>query len=192
MRRSLLVISLSLVALATLSIGWFGWSTAGAEDDEDDGNRGRGGGSGLQFDASLSGAQEVSPPAPAGGVVTETSGDVMVRFSKDLSEANFRLRVFNGKEITQAHFHCGRPGENGPVVVFLFGLEPDGVDVNGELSSGTLTNASFTGADCLGPIGRPVNNIASLAFAMRDGLVYANAHSIANPPGEVRGQMLEK
>ena len=41
--------------------------------------------------------------------------------------------------------------------------------------------------DCPALIGRPVNNIASLAFAMRDGLIYANVHTVAHSGGEVGG-----
>jgi hypothetical protein len=46
--------------------------------------------------------------------------------------------------------------------------------------------------DCPALRGRPINNIASLAFAMRDGLIYANVHTVANTGGEVRGQLLER
>jgi hypothetical protein len=46
--------------------------------------------------------------------------------------------------------------------------------------------------DCPTPIGMPINNIASLAFAMRDGLIYANVHTVANSGGEARGQLLER
>jgi hypothetical protein len=34
-------------------------------------------------------------------------------------------------------------------------------------------------------------NIADLADAMRDSNIYVNVHTVANPPGEVRGQLLE-
>lgn len=146
----------------------------------------------FRFRASLDGAQEVTLPGPINGVETDTTASIRLTFNRALSQAEFRLRVRNGVAITQAHLHCGRAGENGPVVVFLFG--PDGgVDVNGTLESGTLTNTGITevGADCVPNIGRPINNIASLLSAILDGLVYANVHSVANPPGVVRGQILD-
>jgi hypothetical protein len=77
-------------------------------------------------------------------------------------------------------------------VVFIFGPVDAGVDVDGELAEGTVTNADFRVADCVSAIGRPVNNIASLSFAARGGLIYANVHSLAHTAGEVRGQLLEK
>lgn len=81
---------------------------------------------------------------------------------------------------------------NGPVVVFLFGPADPGIDVDGLLAEGELTNANFEEADCVTVIGTPVNNIASLAFAARNGLIYANVHTEANPAGEVRGQLFEE
>ena len=139
--------------------------------------------SGFEFEAKLSGAQEV----PA--VTTVTGGSLDIEFDAALTEANFVLRVTDGDDVTQAHLHCNRAGQNGPVVAFLYGLGPT-TDVDGILSSGTLTNASLTGADCVPSIGRPINNVAALAFAARDGLIYVNAHTVAHPPGEVRGQLV--
>ena len=87
-----------------------------------------------------------------------------------------------------AHFHCARPGVTGPVA---FGMvSPGPCMFDGTELRCTLTNADFSGADCIPGVGRPVNNIAALALAMRDGLVYANVHTSDNPPGEVRGQLL--
>jgi len=137
----------------------------------------------LKFGATLSGAQEV----PA--VSTATTGSVEVTFDDALTQATFRIVVNNGVNVTMAHFHCHRPGQNGPVVAFLFGPVA-GTNVNGELAAGTLTNADIAAVDCVTPIGRPVNNLASLAFAARDGLIYANVHTVANSGGEIRGQLL--
>ena len=150
-----------------------------------------GDGNSFQFKVDLSGAQEISPPAPVNGVDTVTTGKLQIFFNQSLSEANFRLHVQEGATITQAHLHCGRAGENGPVVVFLFGPVDAGVDVDGTLTRDTLFNADITdiGPDCKSVIGRPVNNIASLASAARDGLIYVNVHSVNNPAGEVRGQL---
>ena len=113
-------------------------------------------------------------------------------FAPDLSEFTFSLTVQNGGWVTQAHLHCGRPGENGAVVVFLSGFNPEGADVNGLLAEGTRTNAEIEAgaSDCETLIGRPVRNIASLAAAAAEGLIYANVHTVANPPGEVRGQLI--
>ena len=148
-------------------------------------------GKSLKFRVHLSGAQEVTPPAPVNGVETNTTGKLQIIFNKSLSRAFFRLRIFDGIGITQVHLHCGRAGENGPVAVFLFGLEENGVDVDGTLARGTLVNndISSINPDCEAAIGRQVNNMASLALAAQEGLIYANVHSLAYPPGELRGQL---
>ena len=172
-------LSAVLTLLATAGLANIAY---GGDDDGD-------GGHALRFRATPTGAQEVTAPP---GVVTDTKGRFRINFNKGLSEADFRLIVRDGTEITQAHIHCGRAGTNGPVVAFLFGFVAGGVDVDGKLSAGTLTNDDLTGADCVPYIGSPVNNIASLGFAARDGLTYVNVHSVANPAGEVRGQLLER
>ena len=147
----------------------------------------------FDFEAHLSGAQEVVVMEEAvvpGGVDTQAVGRAAVRFDRSLSRASVGVRVrgLTGA-FAAAHFHCGRPGENGPVV---FGLvEPGMLTFDGGRIRGDITNADYTGADCLPIIGRPVNNIASLALAMHDGLIYANVHTDLHPAGEIRGQMLD-
>ena len=149
----------------------------------------------FDLQARLSGEQEVTPPAapsiPSLGVITDTRARVQIQVEKDLSSFRFRLIVRNGNDVTQAHLHCGRPGQNGPVVVFLSALNAQGQDVNGVLAHGTRRNEHIEpgAAACEELIGRPINNIASLAAAAFDGLIYANVHTIQNPAGEVRGQL---
>jgi hypothetical protein len=136
-----------------------------------------------KFKAFLAGAQEVP------GTDTSASGDISVRFNRSLSRVTVDLkisRLLGG--FAAAHFHCNRPGANGPVA---FGLvNPGPLSFDGRRIRGTLTNADFTGADCADVVGRPVNNIAALAFAMRDGLIYVNVHTSTFPGGDIRGQML--
>ena len=139
-------------------------------------------GDGLKFEAELSGAQEVAD------VSTDAEGTITARFDEELTEVKIKLKVKNSAGMfTKAHFHCALPGENGFIA---FGLvDPGPLAFDRGKVEGTLTNADFTGADC-DLIGRPVNNIAALAFAMRDGLIYINVHSTEFGSGEIRGQML--
>jgi hypothetical protein len=145
------------------------------------------------FEATLSGAQEVVFDVEGtlipGGTDSPGSGRIIATFDKAFSSVRVNLRVVNlTGSLAAAHFHCGRPGENGPVVFGL--MNPGPLEFDGKRIRGTLTNADYTGADCLEVVGRPVNNLVSLALAMRDGLIYANVHSDLFPAGEIRGQML--
>jgi len=150
----------------------------------------------FEFGATLSGAQEPVPPeaptTPSPGVATQMTGTLEVAVQPDLSSLAYRLVVTNGVGVTASHLHCGRPGENGPVVIPLSPANPAGQDVNGVLAEGTLRNENIDpGATvCEELIGRPVRNIASLAAAAALGLIYANVHTVANPSGEIRGQLI--
>lgn len=137
----------------------------------------------FRFKAELTGTAEV----PA--VATETDGRAEVRVDDDREEAEFRIRVDDGIAVTQSHLHCAPAGQNGPVIAFLFGLEPGGVNVDGDLARGELTDADIlpAGATCT----VPVHDIASLAHAMQAGIIYANVHTVAHPGGEIRGQLMD-
>lgn len=142
--------------------------------------------SGLRCEAKLSGAQTT------GNVETDASGKLVAKFDAAFTEVDVRLRVRGAPDASRAHFHCARPGANGPIAFGLFAPGP--LSFNGRVARGTLINEDFNGAECDVVDGnfvdRPVNNIAALAFAMRDGLVYINVHTPANPSGEIRGQMV--
>ncbi len=147
----------------------------------------------LDFEATLTGAQEVvlddQDAFVPGGTGSGAQGRMEADFDEGLSVLRVNLRVVElGNAFSAAHFHCARPGENGPIV---FGLvNPGPLAFDGQDIRGTLSNADYTGEDCSEVIGRPVNNLAALALAMRDGLIYANVHTDAFPMGEIRGQML--
>ena len=74
--------------------------------------------------------------------VRDSQGQAQAIFhlSEDGTELDFKLIASNIVDVTQSHIHCGLPGVNGPVVVFLYGLGPT-VSPNGVLSEGTITNA---------------------------------------------------
>ncbi|HEX7060871.1 MAG TPA: CHRD domain-containing protein [Woeseiaceae bacterium] len=177
--RSLAGLKAISTALPLSLVGVFGF--AYADDDED-------------FEATLSGDQEVvvddQDVFVPGGTGSGARGRIDADFNAPYTVLDVHL-VIEGLTNTfaAAHFHCGPPGANGPIV---FGLvNPGRLTFDGVAVVGRLTNADYTGEDCTEIIGRPVNNLVSLAFAMRDGLVYANVHTDTFPNGEIRGQMLD-
>lgn len=136
------------------------------------------------FKARLSGAEEVPP------VVTNASGRFKIEFKRDLTAGEFELRLNDIVRVTQAHIHCAPPGVNGPIAAFLAGFHERGWDVDGKwVSDTTITDANViplaAGAACPNNI----QTLADLVRAMEDGNTYVNAHTIANPGGEVRGQI---
>ncbi len=139
---------------------------------------------GQHFRAHLSSAEEVPPVT----VASHATGQANFQLSKDGTELGFKLIVANIENINQAHIHCGAAGVAGPVVAFLYGLNPV-VSPDGILSQGTLTAASVIprapSAACPGGIA----DFAELIAKMQSGDAYVNVHTLANPPGEIRGQI---
>jgi hypothetical protein len=138
----------------------------------------------LAFQTCLSGAQERPNP-----VLTDATGRVRAVFDCGLSQVRVHARLDDVVGFTAAHFHCHRPGENGPVVLGLINPGPCALD--GDRIACTLNNSHVTGANCANSIGRPINNIAALQDAMARGEIYFNVHTMANPGGEIRGQVRE-
>jgi len=139
-------------------------------------------GSQRNFRAHLAGRDEVLP------VDTRAQGQAIVRISEDETSLAFKLIVANIQEVTQAHIHCGAAGENGPVVVFLYGLA-DPTSPNGVLSEGTITNADVIARPDSPECPGGVANFADLVAKIRSGDAYVNVHTVDNPGGEVRGQL---
>jgi CHRD domain len=99
--------------------------------------------------------------------------------------AEYTLRVNSGVLVTQAHLHCAPAGVNGPVIVFLAGFRPEGWDVDGRW----ISNATITDANVILTTTLCGATLAQVFKAARDGNVYVNVHSVANPAGVVRGQL---
>ena len=136
-----------------------------------------GGNEGRDFRADLSGDEEVPP------VDTATTGKLRVRFADDFSSATIRFDLDDAERITQAHFHCGEEGVNGPVIIFLAGFHDRGWDIDGRwLDNVTITDQNIVNTSC-------GSTLREVAEAMKDGRIYVNAHSVAHPSGEVRGQV---
>ena len=122
------------------------------------------------FTADLSGANEVPP------VDTEASGAVeavLDGLSLTVS-GSFEGLVTDYNTAVGSHIHRAAADANGPVI---FPLNPT---LDGDNRGGTF---------------EPGNNTFTLTQAEADdlaaGLYYVNVHSVGNPSGEVRGQLVE-
>lgn len=135
------------------------------------------------FTASLKGRNEVSP------VDTNAQGQAVLKLNNDETELQFKLIAANIEGVTQAHIHCGAADVNGPVVAFLFPLNPAGVDVNGILSEGTITQANVIPRPDSPACPGGVANFDDMLEKIRSGEAYVNIHTTANPGGQVRGQL---
>lgn len=130
---------------------------------------------GPNYTASLSGANEVPP------VETDASGIFIGGYNSTDDTFDWDLDA-QGAEFTMGHIHLGEPGENGPIVVTLFmvGEEEDpttDVDLAGSVSFEDLENDLE-------------DNWPAFLDALENGELYVNLHSVDNPAGEIRGQLL--
>jgi hypothetical protein len=121
---------------------------------------------GISFDAMLTGAQEVPP------VTTTAQGVGFFTIEPDLSALNFDVYVTGlSGAISDAHLHLGPVGVKGGVIV------PLGSAVNGNRIKGSV---DF--------INNP--NWPKIYEAAIKGHLYVNVHTVANPSGEIRGQLM--
>jgi len=129
------------------------------------------------FRARLSGDNQVPV------VATNSGGRFQIVVNNGATAGEYTLRVDSGVRITQAHFHCGAAGVNGPVIVFLAGFHAAGWDVDGQwVSNATITDANVVNTACGA-------TLAEIFQQARTGNVYVNVHSVAHPGGVVRSQL---
>jgi len=133
------------------------------------------------FTAHLSSDNEL----PLGTVESDGQGQAIFTLSEDGLSLEYKLIVANIENVLQAHIHCGSATENGSVIVFLFGLVPGGVTVNGVLAEGTITADDLRpGASC-----PDLDTFEELLERLRNGTAYVNVHTTFRPAGEIRGQI---
>ena len=76
-------------------------------------------------------------------------------------------------------------GTNGPIVVWLYPSGPPAQlipgDTEGRLASGVITEANL-----VGPL---TGHWQDFLDAIEAGNIYANVHTVAHPPGEIRDQV---
>jgi len=118
------------------------------------------------FKATLSGNDYV----PA--VTTSAKGEAIFELSEDGKELSYNIIVTDIKNVTAAHIHQGKKGENGPPVALI--------DIKGEKGKITVN-------ELMGSLkGKTVNDLIEQIEA---GNAYVNIHTGKHPDGEIRGQI---
>ena len=117
----------------------------------------------ADYHALLTGDHEVPP------VDTDAVGLGTFHLYSDLSTLDYRLAVTDIVSVTAAHLHTGWPDENGGVAIGL-----------------------YDGSVPFGP-GMPISGLRDLGAGhlldLISGYYYANVHTAAHGPGEIRGQV---
>jgi hypothetical protein len=145
---------------------------------------------------TLQGHDFVSNPNGAGEVPANASravGSLYARLSPDGTQFSYKLAVANINNVTQAHIHCGAAGLNGPIVLWLYPSGPPSLlipgNTTGVLNEFTATNANVIARPPSSTCPTGVADLAQLVTLLRTGGAYANVHTQAFPPGEIRDQV---
>ena len=123
----------------------------------------------FQYQASLGGVYVVPP-------VTSSASGTFAMTVEGIT-ATYTLNVGSIQNATAAHIHLGAAGENGGVVASLFAPSDPASSI---AASGTITTL-------LGPL---ADDIVGFGEALVAGRLYVQVHTQANPPGELRGQIV--
>lgn len=135
------------------------------------------------FFTRLKGRNEVPP------VDSDAFGVAKFAANERQTKIKFFLQVNNIRNFVQAHIHFGRAGENGPVLVFLFGAdlstiaEQEGITTREGTVQGIITDEDIVENN----VG--VRNVRDLLKLMERGKTYVNVHTEQNVNGEIRGQI---
>jgi hypothetical protein len=99
---------------------------------------------------------------------------------------SYKITLNNIDKVTMAHIHKGKAGENGPIIVTLFNspTSPTG-RLNG---NNTLVQGNIIADNLEGLLAG--KRIPDLIKMIKDNDAYANVHTVQNPKGEIRSQIL--
>jgi len=163
-----------------------------------------GGQGGVNMGTHMTGAEEVftpTPPSTATPADSRGQGEAIFRVNSD-GTVDFRVIASNIDNVIMSHIHCGLPGANGPIRMWLYPvIGPTGAPgPNGSgPHDGVLASGTFDPAGVICPASA-VGTAMPLIDAMRAGLTYVNVHTNDGvdgtnsgpgdfPGGEIRGQL---
>jgi hypothetical protein len=158
----------------------------------------------------LAGNQEPTPVPPAPSPVdSQAQGQAILQIADDNLSFDYKLIASNIENITQAHIHCGPPGVNGGIFIWLYpsvtstsALTTADGRHNGVLAQGTVISGATLHVRIVPPSAVCPGGVANFAQALekiRSGQAYVNVHTNDQvaptntgpgdfPGGEIRGQ----
>ena len=133
-----------------------------------------------EFVSKMTGSQEVPPKN------TAATGTATFEPTPDGMKLSYKITLNNIDKVTMAHIHKGKPGENGPIIVTLFNSpsSPTG-KLNG---NNTLVEGNIMAENLEGLLAG--KGIPDLIKMIKDNDAYTNVHTVQNPKGEIRGQIV--
>lgn len=131
-------------------------------------------------------------------VISDGTGQFLSEISDD--QITFELSYDGLADVQEAHLHIANPSNNGGIVVFLcsnLGNVPVGATVRECLPPPNVVTGDIIATDVLPVVEDTTTIIAAgdlpgLVRLIRQGSVYANVHTLAHPPGEIRGQLFPR
>ena len=131
----------------------------------------------TKFRAKLDSNNEVPPlNSTAEGIAT-------FKLKKDA--INTKINITGIKDVTMAHIHAGKSGENGDPIVDLLKTGKKTAIPGGISIVGSFTASDFEGA-------MKGKALTALQSAMGTNETYVNIHTKDHPDGEIRGQIKPK
>src|SRR5205814_4418699 len=166
---------------------------------------GNSGGNGdINLGTHMTGSEEVCPTCVVSTPAdSKAQGEAIFRVSADGNSVDFRLIASNIDNVIMSHIHCGRPGQNGPIRIWLYPGTPGPTGAPGPNGSGphngVLASGTFSPTGVICPASAVGQNMP-LLDAIRAGLTYVNVHTNDGvaptntgpgdfPGGEIRGQL---
>lgn len=125
---------------------------------------------------------KLSGDASVPKVTTAAKGHAKFTLSTDGTGLSYKVSVTDLANVTAAHIHKGKKGENGPPIAGLFAGPKKEGKFSGVLAEGVITEKDLMGSFS----GKPLSDLIKL---IKSGGAYVNVHTDAHPDGEIRGQI---
>jgi hypothetical protein len=121
------------------------------------------------------------------GESTNSTGQFMLKFSKDGQSLSYILNVAHLENTIMAHIHvAAAPGASGPPVLWLYPSAPPPMEIGGYFS-GVLASGSAGAGDLVGPL--MGMSLDALRTAIEEGRAYVNVHTTEFPGGLINGPL---